>query len=191
MIIDEVVSSGTEGKKRYDPEGSIAAAGRADAALVDALMEDPYFSRRPPKSTGREVYGAKFARTLVRDAAAKGLSFEDTVATGRRLYRGIHSPGVPRLHTAPDARLQSPYRGRRGAQRDPAADDPPAAGSGHPGFAVRGFRRSGPGAEAMAFALLGHESLLGRPGNLPAVTGARAPVVLGSITLCIGISIRC
>ncbi|HET7838889.1 MAG TPA: anhydro-N-acetylmuramic acid kinase, partial [Rectinemataceae bacterium] len=37
--------------------------------------------------------------------------------------------------------------------------------------------------EAMAFAVLGHESLVGRPGNLPAVTGARSPVVLGSITL--------
>ena len=37
--------------------------------------------------------------------------------------------------------------------------------------------------EAMAFALLGHESLMGRPSNLPAVTGARKAVVLGTITL--------
>jgi anhydro-N-acetylmuramic acid kinase len=37
--------------------------------------------------------------------------------------------------------------------------------------------------EAIAWAVIGHESLMGRPGNLPAVTGARGPVVLGSITL--------
>jgi anhydro-N-acetylmuramic acid kinase len=37
--------------------------------------------------------------------------------------------------------------------------------------------------EAMAFAVLGHESLMGRPGNLPAVTGASRAVVLGSVTL--------
>ena len=37
--------------------------------------------------------------------------------------------------------------------------------------------------EAMAFALMGHESLLGRPSNLPAVTGAKEPVVLGTITM--------
>jgi anhydro-N-acetylmuramic acid kinase len=183
MVMDAVVLEGTGGAKRYDPEGSIAARGRPCFDIVDALMKDPYFSRKPPKSTGREVYGASFAQDLMKDAAARGLSFEDTVATAAaftaesiaRSYRDFVLPraSIAKVLVAGGGALNPTLLGmireRLGAGIQVAA----SAAFGVPDQAR----------EAMAFALLGHESLMGRPGNLPAVTGARAPVVLGSVTL--------
>lgn len=183
MVIDGVVGEGTGGAKRYDPEGSIAATGRACLEIVEALMRDPYFSRRPPKSTGREVYGAAFSRALMADAAKRGLSFEDTVATATaftaesiaRAYRDFIFPRTPvaAAVVAGGGALNATLLGMLRERLGPAVRVTTAAALGVPDQAR----------EAMAFAVLGHESLMGRPSNLPAVTGARAPVVLGVLTL--------
>ena len=183
MVIDGVVGEGTGGAKRYDPEGSIAATGRACLEIVEALMRDPYFSRRPPKSTGREVYGAAFSRALMADAAKRGLSFEDTVATATaftaesiaRAYRDFIFPRTPvaAAVVAGGGALNATLLGMLRERLGPAVRVTTAAALGVPDQAR----------EAMAFAVLGHESLMGRPSNLPAVTGARSPVVLGAITL--------
>jgi len=183
MVIDAIVSEGTGGTKRYDSEGSIAARGRPCLELVDGLMKDPFFSREPPKSTGREVYGASFARALARDAAARGLPFEDAVATATAFtaesiasaYRDFVLPRAPVAVAivAGGGALNPTLLGMIQERLGPSIRVAASAAFGVPDQAR----------EAMAFALLGHESLMGRPGNLPAVTGARAPVVLGSITL--------
>jgi len=183
MVIDAVVNEGTSGALRYDDGGALAAIGKASEAIVAELMRDPYFARRPPKSTGREVYGADFAAALVAEARKRGLTFEDTVATATaftaesiaRAMRDFVLPTVPvsRLLVAGGGALNKTLLRMLGERlpRDIQVATTEA-------FGVPDQAR-----EAMAFALIGHESLMGRPGNLPAVTGARHPVVLGSITL--------
>lgn len=182
MLIDAVVAAGTGGARKYDPEGSYAAKGRVDEGIVARLMSDPYFSRRPPKSTGREVYGADFARSFMESCSAAGLSFEDVVATATaftaesiaRAYRDFILPTtkVAAVVLAGGGALNATLLGML-ASRLPGLRVITAASLGIPVDAR----------EAMAFAVLGHESLMGKPSNLPAVTGARCPVVLGSITL--------
>jgi anhydro-N-acetylmuramic acid kinase len=81
MIIDQLVALHTKQQKQFDEGGAIAASGRVCETLLATLLEDSYFAKCPPKSTGREVYGQEFTRQLLQKAAALQLSFEDTVAT--------------------------------------------------------------------------------------------------------------
>ena len=75
MLIDAAIARITNGEKRYDENGAMAASGRVSEALLAQLMRDPYLSRRPPKTTGREHYGAAFVDGIF--AAAKELSLPD------------------------------------------------------------------------------------------------------------------
>ena len=81
MVMDAIVRQATDGRQDYDPNGSIAAQGKVDQRLVDQCLEDEYFKRLPPKSTGREVYGAAYAVRLMEMAAKRSLSLEDTLAS--------------------------------------------------------------------------------------------------------------
>lgn len=183
MIIDGVVSLGTGGELRYDSEGGIAARGRAAEDVIDALLRDPYFSRRPPKSTGREVYGAAFTETFLQELKSKGFSFEDAVATATaftaesiaRSYKDfiLSQTSIRRVLVCGGGALNKTLL-RMIAERLPKEIEVTTTAS----FGIPDQAR-----EAMAFAFIGHESLMGRPGNLPAVTGARGPAVLGVLTL--------
>ncbi|MCK9599238.1 MAG: anhydro-N-acetylmuramic acid kinase [Sphaerochaeta sp.] len=183
MIIDQLVALHTKQQKQFDEGGAIAASGRVCETLLATLLEDSYFAKCPPKSTGREVYGQEFTRQLLQKAAALQLSFEDTVATATAFtarsivqsYKDFVLP-VTALHTvivsgggARNKTLLSMIRRYLGEGVEVAVSDD---------FGIPDQAR-----EAMAFALMGHESLLGRPSNLPAVTGAKEPVVLGTITM--------
>ena len=183
MIIDQLVALHTDQQKQYDEGGAIAASGTVCETLLSLLLEDSYFAKQPPKSTGREVYGYEYTKSLLQEAERLHLSFEDIVATATaftartivQAYRDFVLP-VTALHTviisgggARNATLVSMIKQYLGEGIEVVTSDD----VGVPGQAR----------EAMAFALMGHESLLGRPSNLPAVTGARQPVVLGTITM--------
>jgi len=81
MVIDGIVHLITGGRKRYDAGGKMAARGTVDKRLLNELLRHPFFRRRPPKSTGREEFGADFAEQVYRRAAKKGLADADIVAT--------------------------------------------------------------------------------------------------------------
>ncbi len=183
MIIDQLVSLHTGQRQQYDQGGAIAASGTVCKPLLDFLMDDPYFAKQPPKSTGREVYGQAFTDRLLQKAAPMQLSFEDVMATATaftaytiaRAYTDFVLP-VTTLHTvivsgggARNKTLLSMLKGYLGHTIEVAVSDD---------FGIPDQAR-----EAMAFALMGHQSLMGKPANLPAVTGARKPAVLGTITM--------
>jgi anhydro-N-acetylmuramic acid kinase len=183
MIMDAVVEIGTKGKHRYDPEGSIATKGTVSERLVELLMEDSYFKRTPPKSTGRELFGRDYTRKFLELAKTEGLSFEDSVATATaftaesiaRSYQDFVFPkvSIAKVLVCGGGAL-NPTLLHMIKMRLPEEIEVTTTNS----YGVPDQAR-----EAMAFAVMGHESLMGRPGNLPAVTGAKTPVVLGVITL--------
>jgi anhydro-N-acetylmuramic acid kinase len=183
MIMDAVVEIGTKGKHRYDPEGSIAAKGTVSERLVELLMKDPYFKRTPPKSTGRELFGRDYTRKFLELAKTEGLSFEDSVATAtaftaESIARSFQDFVFPKVSIAKvlvcGGGALNPTLLHMIKMRMPEEIEVTTTNS----YGVPDQAR-----EAMAFAVMGHESLMGRPGNLPAVTGAKTPVVLGVITL--------
>ena len=65
MVIDALVQHFTRGRSRFDEGARRALAGRIVPALVDELMRDPYLRVAPPKSTGREYYGADYLRKVL------------------------------------------------------------------------------------------------------------------------------
>ena len=179
MLIDGLVRQVTGGAERYDRDGRRAARGRVRDDILAELMRDPFVTAAPPKTAGHEQFGQPFLRALaVRwgdvppdDLIATVTAFSaDAVAWNIARYvtpvcavdeliasgGGTHNPILMgRL-----ARAIAPIRVRR----------------------IDEFGIPGDAKEALAFAVLGHASLMGRPGALPRVTGAKYPAILGTWT---------
>jgi anhydro-N-acetylmuramic acid kinase len=175
LPIDSYVTACTEGAQRYDRDGHLARCGTVDVALLERMLDDDYFRRPAPKTTGREQYGAPFIAS--RRSELDALSFADAVATLTALTVRTVSDAI--RAAAPRAELVIVSGG---GARNPALVD--------------GLRTSLPGAriaisdefgvdadakEAIAFAVLGYAALHGRAAGLPQVTGAAGPRVLGAI----------
>jgi anhydro-N-acetylmuramic acid kinase len=179
MLIDAFVARRTQGAQTYDPDGSYAARGMPNAAVVSELVarEAFYLALPPPKSTGRERFGEGlldahadlFAPLSLEDGAATLCAF--TVATicdslaeyapsGALVIAaggGTHNETLMTLLAARLARTGCTL------ERSDAHGVPADA------------------KEALAFAILGYETLRGRPASLPGATGARRPALLGAI----------
>jgi len=67
-LVDGVVRIQSGGRERMDRDGVRARSGRVDAGLLERLLDDEFLRRAPPKSTGRERYGAAEAEALAADA---------------------------------------------------------------------------------------------------------------------------
>jgi anhydro-N-acetylmuramic acid kinase len=172
MVIDALVRALTGGRRGFDRGGRIAARGRLDRALLDELLSDPYYRRRPPKSAGREQYGAEFVERL----RTTGLPLEDLIATATVLTAATIARAIPR-----ERPLEVIASG--GGAHNPQI-------MGHlagflPGVSFATSADYGidiDAKEAVAFAVLAHETWRGRASNLPSATGARRAVVLGKVT---------
>ena len=180
--IDAVMGRLSNGRLRMDRDGRMAARGAVNAQLLAELLRHRYFAREPPKSTGREEFGQAFVDQLMKRAAALKLPDADIVATVTELTARSITQACRRL-VIPLGPVQQLIVTGGGAQNPtlmallarelPELEVMRAADVGVNGDAL----------EAIAFAVLGYEMLHGRPGNLPSVTGARAPAVLGKLTL--------
>lgn len=174
MVLDAFVRLRTGGAVRFDEGGRIAARGRACEPVLEAMLSDPYFAQLPPKSTGRERFGEQF---LYAHAALQALSTEDAAATLTELTAAsaaraiaLYAPARSRVIVsgggANNATLLARLADRLSGLRVERSD-------------AMGI--SADAKEAVAFAVLGYETLRGRAANVPAATGARGPVVLGGI----------
>jgi anhydro-N-acetylmuramic acid kinase len=173
LPIDAYVASRSGGAERIDRDGARALRGTAAATLVARMLADPYFALPPPKSTGRERFGATFVEAY--RGALDALEFDDAVATLTAL--SVESVAAAVRGYAPAARRLIVGGG---GSRNPALVGGLQAAL--PGLAVEDTAAYGidPDAkEAIAFAILGYEALRERPAGLPQVTGARGPRVLG------------
>ncbi len=172
MVIDAVVRARTE--QGFDRDGQIARAGTPDAALLADLLRDPYYAQPPPKSTGREDYGAAFAGRLL----ASGLATADLVATATALTARTVADAV-RQHAPGAARVIASGGGVHNptllAMLADALDVPVETTAAH------GLDPDAK--EAVLFAVLAHEWAGGVRTGLPSVTGASRAAMQGSLTL--------
>lgn len=178
MLMDALAGVITGGRLACDENGLYAASGNVSDSLLAELMRHPFLKEAPPKSTGREAFGA----TLVRDVLAwRGrLSGEDLVATATAFTARSIADALTRfvLPVIPVARMAVSGGGARnpvlmemlrGAL--PCVDICESDALGVPSKAK----------EAIAFAVLANATVEGRTGNLPAATGASGSVVLGVV----------
>jgi anhydro-N-acetylmuramic acid kinase len=158
---------------RYDDAGRWAAGGRVLPDLLQALAAHPYFERPPPKSTGRDLFSLKWVQTHIRPEHGA----QDVQATLAELSAVAIGTAVRRFCPAADEVLLC---GGGVANADLVARIQRHSPSLH----VASTAEAGldpDWVEAVAFAWLARETLAGRPGNLPAVTGAAGPRVLGCV----------
>jgi anhydro-N-acetylmuramic acid kinase len=180
IILDGMVSSWSNGRSRYDRGGEIAATGAVSQELLAELMRTPYLRRPLPKSTGREVFGERFVATLMARSTELSLPFEDALATATAFTAETIAYHYDRFLT-PAFRIDEVIIGGGGQHnrtlmrmlRERLAPIPVRM---HGEFGIDGDIR-----EAVYWAMLANETIQGRPGNVPAVTGATRPVVLGHI----------
>jgi anhydro-N-acetylmuramic acid kinase len=179
-LIDGVVRHFTAGRERMDRDGERALSGAADDALLARLLDDEYLRRPPPKSTGRERYGTDAAEALARDWRDRGAREDDLVATLVE-FTAKSVADACREFLADPSEIDRLLVGGGGS------DNPALMGALArllPELVVEPFDAAGVpagAAEAMAFALMGRNALLGIPNHLPRCTGAERAAVLGEI----------
>jgi anhydro-N-acetylmuramic acid kinase len=171
MVIDALVSEFTKGKQLFDRGGAIGAKGHVDRKLLDKLLNDPYYKQRPPKSAGREQYGAEFI------AALPKLKLPDLIATATALTAATIAMGVNLVGKADEIIASGGGVHNRQLMGNLAALLPDTKISTTNEHGIDADAK-----EAIAFAVLAYRTIHGRPGNLPSATGAKHPVVLGKIT---------
>src|SRR5213594_3260651 len=166
----------------FDRDGARARRGKPRSKVLDALLADAYFSQPPPKSTGREHFGIEFAARLIGLVQQAGGSDNDAVATATALTAETIARALERWTPLPNGpEIELVISG--GGARNPVLVELLAARvRPRPVLPFDRLFFDGEAKEALAFALLGFLTICGKPGNLPAATGARGPRVLGHIT---------
>lgn len=175
LPIDTYVALTGLGDGRCDRDGALARAGTIDETLLADWLTDPYFAAPPPKSTGRERFGAPFV--AAHRARLDALAPADAVATLTALSARTIAAAV-RTYAPPGATVIA----AGGGVHNPAL----LAGlrallPDHPLALCSAFGIDPDAKEAVLFALLAYELARGRPANVPNVTGARGPRVLGAL----------
>lgn len=181
VLIDALVRRFTSGAKRCDEDGAWAAQGERSGPLLEWLLSDPFFEQPPPKSTGRELFSAVWIDRFVEIAQKHGLSEADTLATATAATAASVRLAYERW-LKPRGGVDTVIVGGGGSRnrtlmRMLAEFLAPARLTTHAEFGIPDGAK-----EALAFALLGYETLHDRPSNLPSATGAAKSVRLGSLT---------
>jgi anhydro-N-acetylmuramic acid kinase len=156
----------------FDRDGAYARSGRVDPALLARLLDDPWLQAAPPKSTGRDRFHLDWLRPRLQgeppaDVQATLLAFT-AASVAEALQRS--QPGTRRVIACGGGVHNGALMAALGTALGGVRLESSAAHGLDPDFV-----------EAMGFAWLARETLAGRPGNLPEVTGARGPRVLGAI----------
>jgi len=175
MIMDALMQQISHGEQRFDENGQLAASGSIDAALLEKLMQHPFLQQAPPKSTGREQFGDDIAGQILN---WPDISDADRLATACRFTVESIRHSVRFLPDTPDRWLccgggvrNKNLMALLKIQLAPA----PVSSTDYAGMPPQAV-------EAVCFALLSRQTLMGAPNTLAAVTGAKHNVCGGQIT---------
>jgi|HubBroStandDraft_4_1064222.scaffolds.fasta_scaffold19588_2 anhydro-N-acetylmuramic acid kinase len=177
ILIDQLVTRITLGRQTFDRDGVLASRGKVDPKLLAKLLRDKYYRAKPPKTAGREQFGAEFVSKLLDTE----LSTEDLIATATALTAESIASGI-RNFVLPEMRVDEIFVSGGGthnpvlmAALTKAMEPIPVRRTSEVGLDVDAK-------EAIAFAVMAYETKHARPSNVPQATGAKRPVVLGKIT---------
>ncbi|MDX8390147.1 MAG: anhydro-N-acetylmuramic acid kinase [Mariprofundaceae bacterium] len=175
MVMDALMLAISDGRNAYDRDGQLAASGTVHDPLLNELLSHPYLKRNPPKSTGREMFGSQIIDKIMAwpDLSDAGRMATATEFTARAVAQSCQflpeSPeawhvcggGAYNLHLMSRLKtLLAPATVKSTADIDILPE----------------------AMEAVCFALLAKQTLLGKPNTTPTVTGASHAVTGGQIT---------
>jgi anhydro-N-acetylmuramic acid kinase len=178
MVIDALVREYGKGRRNYDRDGRLAARGRVNHILLDALLSDPYYRQKPPKTAGREQYGKEFVADLLRS----GVPILDLISTATVLTAATIAIGIAKFSGIRAGDLIVSGGGAHNPQimSHLAAFLPQLSIATSSDYGIDIDAK-----EAIAFAILAHETWRRRPSNLPSATGARRAAILGKVNYAI------
>jgi len=178
-LLDMAVARLVNPSLSHDPEGQYASRGTIQEDVLERILADPYFRRIPPKSTGREYFGAAYLDHIL--TMCRTIPFDDVLATIgaltpasivdalRRFVPGDH---FPKRLIVSGGGVHNRFFMNELARRLPDMSVESSAVHGlDPDFK-----------EAMAFGWFGFRTLCGLPTSLPGVTGCRNASILGKIS---------
>lgn len=176
MVIDGVVRRLTRGRLNYDVDGNIAARGKVSEELLKWLMSHPYISKKPPKTTGREMFGEAFVDKVMEKARKLGVWGEDLVAT----VTAFTAESIAYNYEAFLGKVDLVILGGGGAKNKTLLrmlqHRLNAEIKTHEDFGIPEQAK-----EPLGMAILANETIMGNPNNVPGATGARNRVIMGKI----------
>ncbi|MFF3723758.1 anhydro-N-acetylmuramic acid kinase [Streptomyces erythrochromogenes] len=173
-LIDAAVRELSDGRLAYDEDGAIAASGRVHEGLLRRMLTEPYYRLPAPRTTGKELFHAGYLRSCLAEFGQ--IPPQDLVATLTRLTARTVADALRPLGA-------TEVFASGGGVRNPTLTAMLRAElAGTPLRTSDELGLPAAAKEAYAFAVLGHLTLHGLPGNAPGCTGAAGPRVLGSIT---------
>ncbi len=181
MMVDMLATIISEGREVMDRDAKMTEAGELDLKLLETLLEEPYYSAPPPKSTGRELFGRDYVERILDMARPET----------RRDYLNV-------IRTVSELTVRSMVDSYRAwvFPRGPVHEVIVGGGGALNPYFMRRLREELPGIrvlthdqvgisskakEALAFAILGNELLGGVPNNVPGATGASRPTIMGKV----------
>ena len=181
-LVDSVVRIASGGRRSFDEDGAAAKEGSVGKDLLSALMKNPYLDLEPPKSTGRELFGEKMAGELFSLAEKNGMSTPDLLRTLVEFtVCSIVSAYERFVYPVADVR-EVVLSG--GGARNPVMVSRLREKLAPVTLSLSDRYGIPPDAkEAVGFAVLANETVCANRANVPGVTGARVPTILGKISI--------
>ena len=177
MLLDGIVSELSHGQQSMDRGGRLAKNGKVDVETLRFLLSHRYLRKKPPKSTGREEFGKAYVQQVLMKSRRRHLSLADVLATSCRfLAQSIHDSRHWIAENIREVIIGGGgiYNASLVRELKTVFNPIPIRTMDECGAHSKAF-------EAMAFAILAYQSYHGVCANIPSVTGARHPVVLGTI----------
>jgi len=179
MVIDAVMKHYSHGELSLDEDGQVAARGKINKALLGRLLSDPYFSRAPPKTTGRELFGKTYVAEVIEFAKKHRLMFEDVVATATSLTVETIAMAYEEF-ILPHYVIDEVYISGGGAKNNTIMKWLRKRLQDIQVFEYDRLGIPSEAKEAVLTAVLANEYAMENPSNVQAATGARKKVILGT-----------
>jgi len=183
MIIDNAVETLTNGKMDFDKDGKMAGKGEVSQKLLTEMMNHPFIKKTPPKSTGRADFGKRYTEKIVKKGKKMNLSKNDIITTITSFTAlAIIDSYQKYLPTDIDEIIiggggsYNPYllNKIKEYKNEKLRKDIKVLKQEDLGY-------SSEAKEAVAFAVLGYQTMKGKSNNVPGATGAQSEVILGEI----------
>ncbi|MHC4534900.1 MAG: anhydro-N-acetylmuramic acid kinase [Planctomycetota bacterium] len=178
MVIDGLVRLTSDGRRRFDSNGKMADRGTVNKKLLNEMLRHSFLKQPPPKSTGREEFGTSFAKKIYKQAAEKGITDSDLVATVTAFTaKSIAQAYRKFLPALPEEVILCGGGSRNNTLVEMLRRELPDTKM----LSTDDFGISVDAKEAVSFAVLAWATIKGLTNNVPGVTGAERPVIMGKI----------
>jgi anhydro-N-acetylmuramic acid kinase len=164
----------------FDDRGQWAASGEPDLTLLETMLQEPYFGRPAPKSTGRELFNEAWLQRKLAESGRRSTEV-NVAATLLELTARTIADAIAALGTSPRRLIVC-----GGGAKNDALISRLGSLAGQTPQTTAAFGLDPDFVEAAAMAWLARARVTGVPGNLPTVTAARKPVVLGALYCGVG-----